>query len=458
MRFSSLLILLLLGSSVQAADPKWIYGGDQGEYQADKYLTAIGEGGSSEDARKNAISRLAEQLKVSISSQSHITKEYQSTSENFSSNESMQVRIKTEVNLENIEGIRIANNYFQQSTNTYFAFAILDRVKNATRLGFEIESQFDNVRTKLGQVKALLAKGDHSEGIILLMNTSQLFEGITSNIELHQLFANAGVNSLLKDNVLSLISQFDSYLAEVFRQVRVSVVSGNHQAGSPELGVSEPYRINYTFNGKPLKQVPVNLVIEDVGTLIEADSNTNQQGELMVRVKSFPYSGNSENKIKAGLDFFDELFINASPFAELVILLSQKSEISIMLKSKISSPHNDFLYLTVNDGLSSVLSEHNYHVISEDDSGSRPDYIIEVKAKAVDLPGFNGIAFTKMNGVVHIKSGKTNRKLKTIRIKPEATKAGALSSDIAGEKSTGLLVDAIKNELLNTLERNIGRD
>ena len=76
----------------------------------------------------------------------------------------------------------------------------------------------------------------------------------------------------------------------------------------------------------------------------------------------------------------------------------------------------------------------------------------------INLPGFNGLYFSKINGVVRISSGKSNRSLKTIRINADATKAGGLNSDIAAEKATAKLVNAVKNDLLETLEQNLGRN
>ncbi len=458
MRLVGLVLLVLISFTTQAADPQWIYGSAQSEYQADKYLTAVGEGETTEDARKNAIARLAEQLKVSISSQSNITKEYKSTSEDSSMQENMDIQISTEVNLDNVEGIKIADQYFQESSKTYFAFAVLDKVKNATNLAFNIESQMETIRSQQKKVKDVLAKGNGSEGIIILLKTSHLFKKLIEDIELHKLFSGTGMNSMLKEDALTLVSDFDQYLAKVFRQVNVKVLSGAQKKGSPELGVSEPYQLIYTYNGQPLKRVPVSVVSQNEGMILEFDTMTNLRGELSVKVGSFPYSEKSENKIKAGLDLYNELFINNSPFAELVVLLSQKSKVTILLNSRISNRFNEYLYLTANDGYSSVLSEQNYNVISDQPSDSSADYIVDVKASASEMPVFNGIYFVKMNGVIVIKSAKTKRVLKTIRIKPEKTKAGALSSEMAVEKAVGLLVDATKADLLKVLENNLGRN
>jgi hypothetical protein len=92
------------------------------------------------------------------------------------------------------------------------------------------------------------------------------------------------------------------------------------------------------------------------------------------------------------------------------------------------------------------------------DEGGAPDYIIEVRASVNELPGFNGMAFTKIGGVIMIKSGKSNRRLKTIKINKEATKAGALDHETASEKSAQMLGQAVREDLLETLEKNLGRN
>ncbi|MBC8211653.1 MAG: LPP20 family lipoprotein [Gammaproteobacteria bacterium] len=444
--------------ALQADDPNWIYGGGMDGYRDSRYLTAVGEGSSSEDARKSAYSSLAEQLKVSISSQSNIVKEYRSTADKFEKQENMHVQISTQVNLDNIEGITIAGQHFKPGNGSYYAFAVLDKIKNAASISFQIESQFDQLRAQLEQVKKLFARSDSSEAMILLLKSSQLFKQITGDVALHQLFADAGSNSLLRDEVLSLISEFDQYLSSTFKQLSVSTVGERQQTGSSELGVSEPFNVVFSYRGQPLKRVPVAVIPEIEGAVLDHDSMTDLQGRLSVRVRSLPYTGKPENKIRVKLDLDEALFINNSPFTELVVLLGQKSDVSVQLRSNIKSKSNDYLYLSVNDGLASVLSEQNYQVYTEQDNFSgRADYYIDVQGTVMDFPGYQGMHFAKINGVINIKSGASNRTLKTIRINAEATKAGALTSDSAAEKSAALLIKAVKEDLLTTLEMNLGR-
>ena len=458
MRFFSI-VLLIASFQLYAADPSWIHGGGFKEYQGQKYITSLGEGSSASDARKNAISGLAEQLKVSISSQSDIVKEYQSNAGEFSKKESMNIQITTKVDLESIEGIKIVQQYYQSDSNIYYAFAVLDKVKNATDLAFKIEGEFAQVRSQLEQAKNLISKGQGSDGFSILSQSSQLFQSITSDIELHKLFGNSGANSLLKEDARELVTKFDDYLGQIYQKVKFNVTNGHEKPGSPELGVTEPYQVVITYNGQPLKNVPVIVEAQFDNAVIDIDDTTDRRGEISIQVRSFNYTDKQQNKLSVQLRIYSDLFIHSPPKAELIVLLSQKSEVTVQLETSIKSPSNDFLYLTVNDGLSSILSEENYQVLTEEGSSQiRPDYVIEVKGNVVNLPGFNGLYFSKISGVVRISSGKSNRSLKTIRINADATKAGGLNSDIAAEKATAKLVNAIKSDLLETLEQNLGRN
>lgn len=458
MKFFSL-VLLVLSFNLYAADPAWIYGEGFKQYQGRNYLTAVGEGSSAEDARKNAVSGLAEQLKVSISSQSNIYKEYKSTAGSSSKKENINVQITTNVNLDNLEGIKIAEQYFQSSSNTYFAYAVLNKLKNATDLTNKIEGEIDQVNAQLAQAKKLISGSRSSEGFSVLSQASQIFKSITADVELHKLFGNSVTNNLLKDNARAVVTKFDEYLGKIYQQVSVVVTNGNQKPGSPEVGVSEPYEVEFSYQNQKLKNVPVKVDSAFQSAVIDHDNTTDRNGMLTVSVRSFAYTDKQQNKINARLGLYDDLFIHPAPKAELIVMLSQKSEVSVQIKSRIKSSTNDYLYLTVIDGLSSVLSDENYNVLTEEsDSQMRADYVVDVQGSVVNLPGFNGLHFAKINGVVRISSGKSGRALKTIRIKSDATKSGGLNGEIAAEKATAKLVNAIKSDLLDTLEQNLGRN
>ena len=458
MKWTGMAVLLLASLPLLASDPAWIYGQGHEEYQGDRYLTALGEGSTSEDARKNAFSRLAEQLKVSIASESNIVKDYQSSADQFQQSENVNIQIQTRVDLENIEGIKIVSRHHKPDSDTYYAFAVLDKVKNATDLAFRIEGQFAQVRDQLQQARDRINAGRVSEGFNALIQAGNKLEPIAQDIELHKLFARSGANSLLRDNALQLLGEVDQYLAKVFRQVSVTPAGDNRKAGSPEVGVSDPFRVRFSYAGSALQRVPATVITDMQGATLDHDDTTSSDGSLVVHVRSFPYTGKQENKLRVKLGINDELFLNKSPYTELVVLLSQKQNVSVQLKTRVKSPSHDYLDVVINEGLASILSEQNYNVIDGDGGSSAVDYVIEVRGSVADYPGFSGMNFAKISGVILIKSGRSGRTLKTLKIKSEATKAGALSSDSAAEKSAALLSRIVRDDLLDTLEKNLGRN
>jgi hypothetical protein len=458
MRNIFLLLILVASFSAHAANPDWISSGVIQEFNDQRYITALGEGSSLEDAGKQAYARLAEQIKVSISSQSNIVQEYRSTSNKFEKSENVDIQIRTQVDLSDIEGIQIVERFHQESTNTYFAFAVLNKVKTATRLEFKVEGLFEQVRSQLENIKGDIASGQVSKGVSNLVKTSHVFEEIASTVELHQLFGNSPSNGFLRDDMFQLIGDFDQYLSGVFSQIAVSAPGGTEQSGSPELGAPAPYEVSFSFNGQPLKNIPVRARAETSEANIDLANNTSQQGDVSVLIRSVPYSDKEKNKVVVELDLYADLFANAVPGLSLFVLLNRKSEVTIRLSTRVKSEHHDFLDIVVSDNLASLLSTQNYQVITEEEAPSgQADYILEIKGTVVDLAGIGSLRFSKISGVVRIKSGESKRVIKTIRIDANATKAGALSNADAAEKAAGKLIEAIQDQLLSTLEKNLGR-
>jgi hypothetical protein len=456
MKGLTILLLVFLSFTSQAQDPEWIYGKGHDEYRNSRYLTALGEGRSAEDARKNAYSTLAEQLQVNISSESSIVKEYRSVQDQFTQQESADIRIQTQVNLDNIEGIKIVSRYHKPSSNRYYAFAVLDKTKNANDLGGRIESLISAIRGKISGGKSEVSGGRAAQGVTMLVQAANDVEQLVQDVDLHRLFADSASNTRLRKNSLELIGDVDKALGEVLPQVYIQVNNGNSKQGSPELGVPEAFSLTFAHGGYALGPVPVRVETDMQSAIIDVDKTSGLDGNVSVRVRSMPYTGKAENRLRVKLDFNDQLFTNKSPYTDLTVLLSQKSEVSVVLNTDVKSNSHSYLDVVVNENLASILSEQNYHVLS--DGGGVADYIIEVRASVSELPGFSGMAFTKIGGVIMIKSGKTNRRLKTIKINKEATKAGALDHETASEKSAQLLGQAVREDLLETLEKNLGRN
>ena len=272
------------------------------------------------------------------------------------------------------------------------------------------------------------------------------------DLEFHKLFANPGSASLIKSDVLSLISEVDSTLQSVFGSVQVLAYSAE-KSGSPELGVDDPYQVAFSYQGQPLSRLPVAVIPDEEGFNVDVAETTDSRGELMVQVRSFPYSGRQFNRIKVQLDVYAPLFSERAASADLIVMLTQKSNVSIALEAQIAGA--DHLVGIAENGLANMLGDENYNVVG---SGQQADYLLRLRASVVPSPGVNGLYFARIDGALSLVSGKSNRLLKTLKIDREATKAGGLNENMAAEKSVHLLAKSLRDELLETLEANLGRD
>lgn len=457
MRKIFLCLLLLLPCVIQASDPAWITTGVIDEYRNSRYLTALGDGASVEDARKSAYARLAEQIKVNISSESEIFKEYRSTQESSSQQENVNIRISTSVQLDDLKDVKIVDQYFQSASNTHYAFAVLNKLKTATSLLFGIEEGLAEIRNQHKEALDLINKGQVSEGIKNLLQATHLFAKVSADVELHKLFADPSNVSLAKSNVLELIKQVDDSLKTILARVQLLAFNAE-KSGSPELGVDEPFQLAISYQGQPLKQLPIKLIPDVDGFNIEANATTDNQGNLSVKVRSYPYSGREYNRIKVQLDVYDALFAGRSPYADLIVMQTQKSNVSIQLAISVNDA-DPALAEIIDNGLTHILSEQNYNVISDANSASaKPDYVLQLDASVISSPGINGLYFTRLDGVINLISGKSNRVLKALKIDREATKAGGLTDQMASEKSAHKVAESLQEVLLETLEANLGRD
>jgi hypothetical protein len=458
MRYLGLVFLIFISNYVGAAEPKWIYNGELEEFQHSRFITALGEGSNSENARKMAYSRLAEQIKVSISSQTSIVQEYRSNSGQLSEFEGVDIEIRTHVNLDDIEGISIVASHHLVDTNTYYTMAVLDKVKTAKRLSQQLDYQFDTIRSRTKIVRDHFSNGRPSQGLNTLLKISHSFEKSLETIELQKLFGSSASRASHSQGMFQLIGEFDLYLGEIFGRVLVETLTGSEKEGSPELGVKDPYQLVFSYNGKALVNVPVALLTENQGATIDLNSVTDKKGQINVQISSLEYSDRKLNPFKVGFDLYDKIFVSAAPSIDLIVLLSQKSEVAIRLITSVKSDSHDYLDQIINEELASLLSVDNYLVSTEEDDSDGPfDYILESKVKVTDLPGIGGLHFSKIGGVIRIKSNKSGRVVKTIRIDSNATKAGAINNADAAEKSAGKLIEAVGKQLLKTLEENLGR-
>jgi hypothetical protein len=456
-RFITFFLLSLIVNQAIASVPAWISSGNIAEYSNhQRYIVAIANGESLSVTEKLAFAKLAEQVKVDIAGQSEIAKGFRSSGDETTEYESIDVEVKSSVMLEGVEGIQIVARYLDTDSSQHYVFAVLDKFKTSNALAFQLDDLFRQVDRSESDVDQFFKSGNPSKGFRSLIKINELFKSIQSDLIMYQLFAEPDKKALENKRFLDRTRSHDLLLSKTFTGIRALVDNGDVKSGSSGLGVEEPFALSFKYDDQPIRFIPIKIDAEASGYQFDVDEATDGNGKLSVKIKSLPYTGSKVNLIKVGLALSNEIFNSFPPSADLTVILNQKSDTTIRLSTQFS----DAIYLDfapmVDTNLTQLLSEHDYNMAQPEEI-SKHDYVLNVRAKVSEYPGYGGLKFVKISGVVEIKSLKTNKLLKIVHIDSEATKAGGLSTYEAAEKSASLVADAVRDELLDTLESVIGR-
>jgi len=457
---NTLLIFLLLIFIVEQAIaevPEWTSTGSITEYSdQSRYIVSVGMAQSLNIAEKLAFAKLVEQVKVDVSGQSRITKGFSSNGTETLEYESIDVDIRSSVSLNGIEGIQIVARHLDSIKNRYYVFAILDRVKAANALAFKLDSLFSQVDAVQADMYRFIKSDNPSKGFRSLVKISGLFQLINSDLVMHQLFASGEMKAAEGKRYLDRIRSHDRYLSALFVDVDVLIESEDIQLGSSGLGAEEPFLLSFTYQSKPIRFVPIRIDVKDDGYLFETGETTDGNGKLLVKVQKIPYTGNQTNRINVELAVTNEIFNSIPPSAQLTIMLNRKSDVTILLSVRFLDPNYSNLAPVIESSVKQLLSGQNFN-LAPSGGTSKPDYELSIQAKVLGYPGYDGLKFVEIGGVVEIKSSKTNKILKIINIQSGATKAGGLSAYQAAEKSAVLVADVLRQELFDELESVIGR-
>ncbi|MDR0664029.1 MAG: LPP20 family lipoprotein [Helicobacteraceae bacterium] len=145
MRFAALIVLALIGigviacadkaGSTAAAPPKWVSGAS--DYPSSRYITGIGSGITRDIAADRARNDLAKTISVSVESAER-SKTSSALKGEFESAFSSAVNVRVS---QTVGGVEIAERYYDETNKIYYALAVLDRAKNAMRLGAELSQK-----------------------------------------------------------------------------------------------------------------------------------------------------------------------------------------------------------------------------------------------------------------------------------------------------------------------------
>ena len=168
MRFSHwFLVLIVLGmagcaSQTQTptpAQPAWVLG-ESSDYPRSKYLTGVGDADTLNDAKSRARAELAKIFSISIDASSidKSTFESSQSSQNPTNNSTTNsLAIEQEIRTHTkqlLQGVELAQVWKDETTQRYFALAVLPRIKTGLALRTEIGQLDQAIASQIKQTQA----------------------------------------------------------------------------------------------------------------------------------------------------------------------------------------------------------------------------------------------------------------------------------------------------------------
>ena len=162
------------------AQPLWL-SGDDSKYPNKAFLTATGSAANQESARERALGNLAKIFKVNIQQVSVSREQVAVSKQNGSASVVHEQQLNSTVNTSTsqlLEGVRIAEQWYNPTDLTYHALAVLDRAQARKNLRREInrldEETASLLKLKQQRSSQLLAILDLNQAIRLQTNRQAL--------------------------------------------------------------------------------------------------------------------------------------------------------------------------------------------------------------------------------------------------------------------------------------------
>jgi hypothetical protein len=305
---AAILIVFILMPSVVFAEsrPDWISGGRHLSFSPKQYLTGIGIAPVTDDsvvdiqkADNSARAEIAKQIKVSL--YEDISTQEENVSETgYDRKVTSKERSKLKISLKNrqsvnmtLEGIEIAERYFDPKANLYYSFAVLNKAKTATRLSSDSAAGFHDSGRILKEAENSLNSGAYVDGIIKLITASDLFEKAVQDDRI------ACVLGTESTKIPSIANPYTRML-DVISRIDIKCISGCQQKariGDP-LNEAVSVKVTYSADTEAIEDLPLKIKYPDGQPDKPEIFYTDPDGTALIKTGPIKKTGRKNNTIE----------------------------------------------------------------------------------------------------------------------------------------------------------------
>jgi len=213
--FLSLLITACSFTSDDAdAQPDWVNGQSK-KYVSSLYLSGQGSALTSNDARDRARSDLAKQFEVALKERGQQSQTFTSEQANGETLKSLNQKISRQLltyTSRTLQGVEIADQWYDAKRGTHYALAILSRNKTRQRLEQALQTLDQHSQQRLSQAEAEPALLTRAALVQLAINSQQQRVVVQSSL---QVVDPSGFGKPAKLSLAELVRSRDALLKKV---------------------------------------------------------------------------------------------------------------------------------------------------------------------------------------------------------------------------------------------------
>jgi|GEM_PF-2561239 hypothetical protein len=304
---ATLLSLILTPFTGFAEDrPGWVLNGRHTSYNQKDYLVGIGiapatsdSGADIQKADNAARADVAKQIRVSLS------EDFSSHEENVSETgydkkAASEERSKFKITLKNrqwvnitVEGIEIAERYFDKKASLYYSLAVLNKATAAERLSSEAAAGFHESDKTLKEAEKSLNSGNYVDGIIKLITATDLFDRAREDNKIACVLGAQAIKTSSFTNPFAM-------LLDVAGRIEVKCESGCHQKariGDP-LPETVFVKAVYSSNQAIIPHLPLKLIYPDEKAARGDTFLTSSCGTTSIKTGAIKKTGSKNNTIE----------------------------------------------------------------------------------------------------------------------------------------------------------------
>ncbi len=304
---ATLLTLALMPFTGFAEDrPDWVPNGRHSSYNPKQYLVGIGIAPATSDSASDiqsadnaARANVAKQIRVSLSEDLSAHEE-NVIETGYNEKTSTEERSKFKITLKNrqwvnmtVEGVEIAERYYDQKANLYYSLAVLNKEKAALRLSADASAGFHESDKALKNAEKSINSSNYVDGIIKLITATDLFERARENDKIACVLGAEAVKTSSFTNPFAK-------LLDVAGKIEIRCESGCHQKARIGDSLPETVLVKAVYTSKQtiVPHLPLKLLYPEEKNTRGDTFLTSTEGTVFIKTGAIKKTGRKNNTIQ----------------------------------------------------------------------------------------------------------------------------------------------------------------